>query len=236
MGIFTRFRDIVNANISAMLDKAEDPEKLIRLMIQEMEETLVELKASCARTMAQAATARRHRDEAASRAAIWHDKARLAVDKGREDLAREALLEKRRMEEHALALEAETAEFEGMVQACKADIDKLEEKLASAKERRRVLVARHHRAAGKKRAGAELRRVQSADTLLRFEEFENRIERLEAEADLATPGRRDMASRQGEPVTLEEKFARLEADEDIERELAALRQKTRPEPTAAGGE
>ncbi|MDQ7832882.1 MAG: PspA/IM30 family protein [Desulfovibrionaceae bacterium] len=223
MGIFTRFRDIISANISAMLDKAEDPEKLIRLMIQEMEETLVELKASCARTMAQAAAARRQRDEAARQAGMWRGKAKLAVDKGREDLAREALLEKRRLEERALAMEAETAEFEGMIEACQADLEKLEEKLASAKERRRVLVARHHRAAGKKRAGDELRRVQSADTLLRFEEFENRIERLEAEADLAVPRERDTPSRPGEPMTLEEKFARMEADEDIERELAALR-------------
>ena len=232
MGIFTRFRDIISANISAMLDKAEDPEKLIRLMIQEMEETLVELKASCARTMAQAATARRQRDEAARQAAMWHGKARLAMDKGREDLAREALLEKRRLEERALAMEAETAEFEGMIEACQGDLEKLEEKLASAKERRRVLVARHHRAAGKKRAGDELRRVQSADTLLRFEEFENRIERLEAEADLAAPRERTAASRPGEPMTLEEKFARMEADEDIERELAALRA---PRPETGGG-
>ena len=232
MGIFTRFRDIISANISAMLDKAEDPEKLIRLMIQEMEETLVELKASCARTMAQAATARRQRDEAARQAAMWHGKARLAMDKGREDLAREALLEKRRQEERALAMEAETAEFEGMIEACQGDLEKLEEKLASAKERRRVLVARHHRAAGKKRAGDELRRVQSADTLLRFEEFENRIERLEAEADLAAPRERTAASRPGEPMTLEEKFARMEADEDIERELAALRA---PRPETGGG-
>lgn len=232
MGIFTRFRDIISANISAMLDKAEDPEKLIRLMIQEMEETLVELKASCARTMAQAATVRRQRDEAARQAAMWHGKARLAMDKGREDLAREALLEKRRLEERALAMEAETAEFEGMIEACQGDLEKLEEKLASAKERRRVLVARHHRAAGKKRAGDELRRVQSADTLLRFEEFENRIERLEAEADLAAPRERTAASRPGEPMTLEEKFARMEADEDIERELAALRA---PRPETGGG-
>lgn len=233
MGIFTRFRDIISANISAMLDKAEDPEKLIRLMIQEMEETLVELKSSCARTMAQAATARRHRDEAMQKADMWRGKAKLAVGKGREDLAREALMEKRRMEERALALEGETAEFEGMIETCKADIEKLEEKLAGAKERRRVLVARHHRATGRKKAGDELRRVQSADTLLRFEEFENRIERLEAEADLAAPGRADAGPRRGEPMTLEEKFACLEADEDIERELAALRGDG---PTREGGQ
>jgi phage shock protein A len=235
MGIFTRFRDIISANISAMLDKAEDPEKLIRLMIQEMEETLVELKSSCARTMAQAAAARRRRDEAMDHAGMWRDKAKLAVAKGREDLAREALMEKRRHEERALALEGETAELEGMIEACKADLEKLEEKLAGAKERRRVLVARHHRATGKKRAGDELRRVQSADTLLRFEEFENRIERLEAEAELATPRHRDASPRPGEPMTLEEQFACLEADEDIERELAALRGAASAAPATGAG-
>ena len=93
MGIFTRFKDIVSANLNSMLDKAEDPEKLIRLMIREMEETLVELKAACAGNMAGVARIRRELEAARARVATWDDRARLAVDRGRDDLAREALVE-----------------------------------------------------------------------------------------------------------------------------------------------
>ncbi len=104
MGIFTRFRDIVSANINAMLDRAEDPEKLIRLMIREMEDTLVELKASCACAMAETRKVERLLAEARDRERQWEDRAELAVRKGRDDLAREALTEKRRYADRAAAL------------------------------------------------------------------------------------------------------------------------------------
>ena len=218
MGIFSRFRDIIHSNINAMLDKAEDPEKLIRLMIQEMEETLVELKADCARTMAQAARTGRERDAAAERAGRWEQKARLAVDKGREDMAREALLEKRAATDRADALSAELAAIEGMIEACREDIVRLEEKLASAKERQRTLLHRHMRAAGRKRVREDLSRADAAEAMLRFEEFESRIDRLEAEAELAGTSRRPAADQ-----SLAARFERLAADEDVERELARLK-------------
>ena len=90
MGIFTRFRDIISSNINAMLDKAEDPEKLISLMIREMEDTLVEIKASCAGVMANKKKLQRQMSEAQARSENWEQKAALAVTKGRDDLAREA--------------------------------------------------------------------------------------------------------------------------------------------------
>lgn len=226
MGIFTRFRDIISSNISSMLDQAENPEKLLRLMIQEMEETLVELKASCAASMATALKIRRECEQALAKVESWQDKARIAVDKGREDLAREALLEKRAQEARVESLAKETYESEGIIEGYKADIATLEEKLDSAKEKQRLLVQRHRRAHSKKRTQSELRRAQSNAALLRFEEFEQRIDRLEAEGDLAGPWVRPESSRDKNterPFTLEEKFAMLEADEDIERELAALR-------------
>jgi phage shock protein A len=96
MGIFTRFRDIVSSNINTMLDRAEDPEKLIKLMIREMEDTLIEIKAACAGVMASSKKVQRQLDEIADRVKYWEDKAGLAVSKKRDDLAREALLEKRR--------------------------------------------------------------------------------------------------------------------------------------------
>src|SRR5512136_2809831 len=114
MGIFTRFRDIVNSNINAMLDKAEDPEKLIKLMIREMEDTLVELKASCAGVMAGSKKIERNISEVKARVEYWAEKAPLAVSKGRDDLAREALIQKKKYAERVTALEAELKEHEAL--------------------------------------------------------------------------------------------------------------------------
>ena len=221
MGIFSRFRDIIHSNINAMLDKAEEPEKLIRLMIQEMEETLVELKADCARTMAQAARIAREHDMLAAAAGRWGEKAELAVDKGREDMAREALLEKRDLEARASVVAGELAAVEGLIEACREDIATLEEKLASAKERQRTLLARHMRATGRKRMREDVSRADSSEALRRFEEFEARIDRLEAEAELT--GTAASRRRPAEDQSLDARFDRLAADEDVERELAQIK-------------
>jgi phage shock protein A len=216
MGIFTRFRDIISANINSMLDNAEDPEKMIRMMIREMEDTLVEIKSSCAGVMANAKTVQRQVNEAGNRENDWNMKAALAVDKGRDDLAREALVEKRRYSRKAEALEDELVELNGLVEKYKADIYQLEDKLRTAREKQRILVQRHIHARKKIRAEEEIRRMDSAESILKFNRFENRIERLESEADLVNIGRK---------TTLEEKFDNLMADEDIENELAALKLK-----------
>jgi phage shock protein A len=227
MGIFTRVSDIIHSNINAMLDKAEDPEKLIRLMIQEMEDTLVEIKASCAGAMATKKKVQRELDEALTRADQWGNKAQLAVNKGRDDLAREALVEKRRYRERARALEREASECDALVEQYQDDIVQLEDKLKLAQEKRRILVQRHIRAQRSKRVQEGIRRIDSTDTLIRFEQFENRIERLEAEADLVNLSRKP---------ALEEELARLEGDEEIEQELQALRasapKKTEERPSA----
>ncbi len=214
MGIFTRFRDIVSANINAMLDRAEDPEKLIRLMIREMEDTLIELKAACAGVMAEAKRIQRQRDEAGRRAEFWADKARLAAAKGRDELAREALVEKRRYRQRADALEQELADHQSLVDQYQGDIAQLEEKLKSARDKQRVLVQRHIHAERKRRAQTEIRRIDSAEAVFRFDELESRIERMEADADLVNFGRRE---------SLEEKLETLTYDEEIERELQALK-------------
>ncbi len=188
MGIFTRFRDIVSANINAMLDKAEDPEKLIKLMIREMEDTLVELKASCAGVMANSKKVQRHLDEAQSKATYWGKNAELAVNKGRDDLAREALVEKRRYIERIDALEHEAVEHSKLIEQYQEDIRQLEDRLGSAREKERVLVQRHIHARKKKRAQEEIRRIDSSEAIFKFELLENRIERMEAEADLVNFG------------------------------------------------
>lgn len=179
MSIFTRVRDIISSNINSMLDKAEDPEKLVKLMIREMEDTLVEIKASCAGAMAQRKKMDRELDEVRRRADQWGDKAQLAVNKGREDLAREALLEKRRYRTRVEALEKEATQCDALVDQYKSDIVQLEEKLGVAREKQRLLVQRHIHAASRKRAESGIRKFDTSDAMIRFEQFENRIERME---------------------------------------------------------
>ncbi len=214
MSIFSRFRDIVNSNINSMLDQAEDPEKLVRLMIQEMEDTLIDLKASCAGAIAARKKVGRSFDELTSRAASWESKAKLAIEKGREELAREALLEKRRASEGIASLEKEVAGLDEVIRNYQTDITQLEEKLTTAREKQRVLVQRHIHAQHKTRAQEQIRRSETSDALLRYEQFEARVERMEADADLVNYGRKP---------TLEEQFAQLERDEEIEKELEALK-------------
>ena len=214
MGVFNRLRDIISSNINAMLDRAEDPEKLIRLMIVEMEDTLAEVKAACAGAMAARAKVQRELDGVRQRVAGWQEKAELALDKGREDLAREALAAKRDFGQHEIDLDRELAAHQGVVEQYHADIMQLEQKLATVREKQRSLAQRHKLARHAKQARGSVRRADSSEVLMRFERFENRVERLEAEAEIA-----GMPRRSG----LEEQFDRLVGDEEIEAELSALK-------------
>ena len=225
MGVFTRFRDIVSSNINAMLDSAEDPEKMIKLMIREMEDTLVELKASCAGIMAEKKKIQRRLEEMQSREELWAGRARMAVDKGRDDLAREALIEKRRFNQMTESLEQELIDNNALVNQYHDDIRQLEDKLGKAREKQRILVQRSIRARQAKQAQEEIRRVDNYETIAKFDELENRIERMEAEADLVNFGRKP---------DLEEEFEELMVDDDIERELASLKtSETEPEKNSA---
>jgi len=214
MGIFTRFRDIVGSNINSMLDRAEDPEKLIKLMIQEMEDTLIELKSACAGVMAESKKIERQSSALDQRQEYWEAKANLAVQKGRDDLAREALLEKRRHSERFQALAYELSEHEALLAQYQEDIRQLEDKLKNAREKERMLVQRHIHAVRKKRAQEEMRRIDSAEAVFKFEELEHRIEHMEAEADLVNFGRKP---------TLEDELERLSLDDEIESELKAIK-------------
>ena len=214
MGIFTRFRDIVGSNINAMLDQAEDPEKLIRMMIQEMEDTLIELKSACAGVMADSKRVVHQQAASARRIEYWDDNAKLAVSKGREDLAREALVEKRRHAHRMDGLENEFTEHNLLIEQYQDHIRQLEDKLKSARDKQRLLVQRHIHANRKRQAQEEIRRVDSSEAMLKFDELENRIERMEAEADLVNFGKK---------TALEAEFDTLGADEEIEKELQALK-------------
>lgn len=214
MGIFTRFRDIVNSNINGMLDRAEDPEKLIRLMIHEMEDTLVEIKAACAGVVGNIKKVEHQVQSAQNRANYWKEKAELAVTKGREDLARDALIEKRKYIQRVEVLENELSEHNLLIDQYKDDMGQLEEKLKSARNKEKILVQRHIHASNKRRAQEEMRRFEGADVLLKFDELENRIERMEAEADLVNFGKKS---------SLQEDIEKLTVDEEIEKELQALK-------------
>ncbi len=217
MGIFTRVRDIVSSNLNAMLDKAEDPQKMIRLMIREIEDTLVETKASCAGVMAASKQVERELEQVRTSADKWEDRARLALEKGKEPLAREALVEKRRFLEKAEILKNEIAQNGDIIQKYREDISQLEAKLKSAQERQRVLVHRFNHAWDKRRAQEEILRATSSDTIMRFEQFEKKIDRMEAEAEIVN-------SRQGD---LEDAFNNLQSDDEIEDELKQLKANSR---------
>jgi phage shock protein A len=214
MGIFTRVRDIISSNINAMLDKAEDPEKLVKLMIREMEDTLVEIKASCAAAMATKKKVQRDMETMVDLAKTWDGKATLAIDKGREDLAREALIEKRRYVERSESLEEELEQTKALVGQYQNDIMQLEDKLGAAREKQRLLVQRHRHAQEKKRAQGDIRRFDTHDAVRRFEVFQQRIDRMEAEADLVNFGRKP---------SLQDKFSEIEGNDEIEKELAELK-------------
>ena len=216
MGIFTRVRDIVSSNINSMLDQAEDPEKLVKLMIREMEDTLVEIKASCAGAMATKKKVEREQEAIRDHAEEWGAKAQLAVNKGREDLAREALVERKRYAERAQSLEQEMQQCDDLVEQYQSDIVQLEDKLNSAREKQRLLVQRHTRVQTRMRAERDIRKLDTSSAMMRFDTFEERIERLEIDADLVNYGRKP---------TLDDEFRKLRGDEDIERELDELKKK-----------
>jgi phage shock protein A len=214
MGIFTRFRDIVSSNINAMLDKAEDPEKMIKLMIREMEDTLVELKASCASALAESKKMQRRLDEINSRKTLWEKRVGLAVEKGRDDLAREALVEKRRFSRMAQVMDGNLAQQTVLAAQYRDDIAQLEDKLRKAREKQHLLIQRHIRAQRSKQAQQDIRRMDNYETIAKFDELESRIDRMEAEADLVNPGVRS---------PLEDAFNELDVDEEIEKELSDIK-------------
>jgi phage shock protein A len=197
-----------------MLDRAEDPEKLIRLIIQEMEDTLVEIKAASAGVMAGIKKVERQMEGAQNRTNYWDEKAELAVNKGREDLAREALIEKRKYTQMVETLDNELSEHNLLIDQYKDDMGQLEEKLISARKKEKILIQRHIHAGNKKRAQEEMRRFEGSDVLIKFDELENRIERMEAEADLVNFGKKP---------SLHEEMDKLAVDEEIEKELQALK-------------
>jgi phage shock protein A len=216
MGIFTRFSDIVNSNINAILEKAEDPEKIIRLMIQEMEDTLVEVRSAAARLIADKKDLNRKLGSFDSEVAEWGNKAELAMRKGREDLAKAALVEKSRAAGASDLLKQDyLAVDEGLAKLNK-DIARLEAKLEDAKIRQKALLARHKTASSRLAARKKIHDYKIDDAMIRFEQYTRRIDDVEGRVE---------AYDLGLPKDLNHEFASLEVEESVQKELDELKQR-----------
>jgi len=221
MGIFTRFSDIVNSNINAILDKAEDPEKIVRLMIQEMEDTLVEVRSAAARSIADKKDLNRRLEALDREVHDWNGKAELAMRKGREDLAKAALIEKSRVNAAAVALKEDYLAVEDGLGKLNQDIARLEDKLEDAKARQKALLARHKTASSRLAARKKIYDYKIDDAMIRFEQYTSRIDDVEGRVE---------AYDLGLPKDLNHEFAGLEAEETVKKELDELKQRVANEP------
>ncbi len=216
MGIFTRFSDIVNSNINSILDKAEDPEKIIRLMIQEMEDTLVEVRSAAARSIADKKDLNRKIEALEREKEDWANKAELAMRKDREDLAKAALVEKSRVGAAVDLLKEDYFAVEDGLSKLNEDIARLESKLADAKARQKALLARHKTASSRLAARKKIHDYKIDDAMVRFEAYTRRIDDVEGRVE---------AYDLGLPKDIDHEFASLEAEESVSEELAALKKR-----------
>ncbi|MBW8190372.1 phage shock protein PspA [Neiella marina] len=216
MGIFSRFADIVNSNINSLLERAEDPEKMLRLIIQEMEDTLVEVRSSAARTLADKKELERRIERLRNESADWQSKAELALEKEREDLARSALGERKKLNDAADTMGEEMAVVDANLDKLKQELEQLQGKLKDAKSRQQAMVMRSNTATSRLQVKQQLDSTKVTDTLSRFDSYERRIDDLEAQVD---------AHDLGQPKTLADEFEALECEERINDELAQLKAK-----------
>ena len=214
MGIFSRMGDIINSNLNSMIEKAENPEKIARLIIQEMEDTLVEVRTDAARNIAERKELVRKAEQYDARAKEWAAKAELALTKGREDLARGAVAAKQQAEQMAEVVRKEIAILEEAVATADSDLEKLQAKLNEARAKHKALMMRGSVANNQ----IKMRKIMTSnkvdDALARYERMERKVDQLEAQVE---------AFDLGAGETLESQFAALEADEKVEAELAALK-------------
>ena len=203
MGIFSRFADIVNSNISALLDKAEDPEKMIRLIIQEMEDTLVEVRTNSAKAIA-------------TQILDWQNKATLALTKQREDLARAALIEKKKLEDIIKSLHTEQTLVHETIEKLTSEIGKLETKIVETRAKQQALMIRNNAASNRRDVQKHLHSSKTNEAMAKFEQFSRKVDELEAEADVY--------AKTGNAKSLDQEFAELQAQDEIEKELAKLKQ------------
>ena len=216
MGIFSRTRDIIAANVTDLLDKSQDPAKMIRMIILEMEETLVEVRASAARTIADQKELRRHIDKLNTLETDWTDKAHLALSKGREDLAKAALLEKRKATDMKEQLTAEVDVLNDALKASELDIHKLQKKLADARSRQNTLMTRLESAENQVKLRTMYNGDKVREAFSRFDVLERRVDEAQGYADSLSIG-------SDGPRTLGDEIAALESFDVVDAELEEMK-------------
>lgn len=216
MGIFSRTRDIIAANFNDMLDKADDPSKMIRMIILEMEETLVEVRASAARTIADQKEMHRHCVKLDRLQADWAEKAQLALSKDREDLARAALVEKKKAADMADQLKAEIAVLDDALRAYEDDIQKLQHRLREARSRQTAIAARLESAENRVKLRTLMSTERTDEALARFDQLERRVDYAEGRADA-------LQIAEGKTPSLADEIAALAGSDAIDDELEAMK-------------
>lgn len=222
MGIFTRFTDIVNANLNALLDKAEDPEKMVRLIIQEMEDTLVEVRSTSARLIAEKKDFERQVARYQSEGQQWEAKAELALSKDRDDLARLAIAERQKAAENAKAVAEDVTRIDEHLARLNDEVGQLQEKLADAKARQKSIIMRQRAAETRLDVKKTIDSGKIDDAMHKFARFESKIDGIEAQVDAYDMGKK----------TLRDEFAELESEDQINDELEALRQRMKQNKSA----
>ncbi len=225
MSIFSRLNDIINSNITALLDKAEDPQKIIRLVIQEMEDTLIEVRSDAARSIAERKKLRRHLQRLEQEITEWQRKAELALSRDREDLARAALSEKQRLQRQRDLLQADLADLDEHLGKLNEDIAQLQHKLDEAKARHKAMKVKQDALSGRLRTREKLHDERIADALGRFEGMEEKIDQMEGRVDAYDLGR---------SKSLEDEFAELETEDAVESELESLKARLKGQSGDAG--
>ncbi|TDO95746.1 phage shock protein A (PspA) family protein [Marinomonas balearica] len=218
MGIFSRMTDIINSNLTSLLDKAEDPKKMIRMMIQEMEETLVEVRSSTARVIADRKTTGRRLERLKADIQEWEKKAVLAIEKGREDLARAALSEKQQSEKEMDGINAELGNLDEHLEQLNEEIAQLQSKLDDAKAKQKALLMRQSSVENRLKVKRQSHRADISDAFEKFERFERRMDHLEGQVESMDMG---ATSKQD----LHAQFDELENNDAINDELARLKDK-----------
>lgn len=215
MSIFSRFTDIVNANLNSLLDKAEDPQKMVRLIIQEMEDTLVEVRSSSAKTLAEKKELTRHLSQLEREIQDWESKAELALSKDRDDLARAALLEKKKLQETLDSVQREIDRVDEHIDRLSDEIGQLQEKLSDAKARQKSILMRQRTATSRLSVKSKLDSGKVDQAMQKFDRYEAKIEGIESQVEAYDLGKK----------TLSDEFKALESESQVDDELAALKQR-----------